>query len=143
MFTSLLLKCCLSLSLKQISVTRPEDLSARSIIRVWHHLHVERLVTHDFTQLLAPTSEKRIYHAAVCHDDIRAISVAKIIKDNGLQMIGIAYAPGEDETASALIAELADSVDTKNMPARWRYEAAFARKMNESALNRSSTLRLS
>lgn len=101
---------------------------ARSLIRAWHELHLQKLVTHDFTQLLAPTSETRVYHAAIRHDEIRAIGVER--KLNGTsELLGVAYAPNDDECASALVAELATSLlPENNLPCRWKYESVFVRE---------------
>ena len=107
-----------------VEFMRLSTLPARSLIRAWHHLHVEKLITHDFTQLLAPNAEVCVYHAAIRHDDIRAIAV-----EQNSELMGVAYAPGNEECACALVAQLALSLTPKNsLPTRWKYETVFARE---------------
>lgn len=119
------------LALQIIEVRHIEGVCARSLIRAWHKLHVERLVTHDFTDLLAPrhaTNDK--YYAAIRHDDVRAIAITTCEKKE-FKVVGVAHAPDEVETACTLISELVvkEMVTlVEKLPARWRYEAAFARE---------------
>lgn len=127
------------IALKLIEVHRIEGVCARSLIRAWHKLHVERLITHDFTDLLAPrhTANTDVYYAAIRHDDVRAIAiVSPYLKKNKtdrnvslFQVTGMSHAPDEVETACSLIAEIVltkkASLVIEKLPARWRYEASF------------------
>ena len=122
------------LGLNVIEVTRIEGVCARSLIRAWHKLHVERLVTHDFTDLLAPRHAiNDNYYAAVRRDDVRAILITTPRRENQteFQVVGVAHAPGEIESACSLISELATTemvTLVEKLPARWKYEATFARE---------------
>lgn len=139
----LLITSAWSFTLKHIEITQIDGLSARSLIRAWHKLHVERRILHDFTELLAPRhgSDTDIYYGAVRHDDIRAIAIGQSNDDKTvLDIIGVAHGPGEIDSACALISDLicvsSTSLRTEKLPARWKYEALFARANASKNLSR-------
>lgn len=102
---------------------------ARSIIRAWHRLHVERLKLHDFVPLIVPHADDalRVYRCAVRYDEIRAIAVLQDEK-----LVGVAYDVAELPAASALVAQLAPHIDASDAEPRWQCEASFAMDPTES-----------
>jgi hypothetical protein len=107
--------------------TKPVDCAAgKTLIRCWHRLHVDQLKTHDFIPLIAPhvDDELRTFHAAVRHDEIKALAVLK--KD---RFVGVAYDVDGMPAACALVSALAqENVDMCDAGDRWKIEASFAKK---------------
>jgi hypothetical protein len=113
----------------KIDVQPIEHVSARALIRAWHRLHTALRIPHDYTQMLAPrpTPQSDVYHAAIYHDDVRAIAIAKCVNETST-IVGVAYAPEQLDAAGALVAELAQRADVvvaSELQPRWRCEAAY------------------
>ena len=73
--------------------------------------------------------------------DIRAIAIGQSNDDKTvLDIIGVAHGPGEIDSACALISDLicvsSTSLRTEKLPARWKYEALFARANASKNLSR-------
>ena len=97
--------------------------SAQTIVRLWHELHVEKNIAHDFTSMIAPVTEGS-YLAATKQNEIRAI--AKCDRAT-LNIRSIAHAPDQPDAARALIrllheADAAPHWESIRQQPRWYYE---------------------
>ena len=123
MMLALFVSAALGYQLLEVERMRIEGTSARTIIRCWHRLHVERLKTHSFADLLAPheADSRREYHGAVRLDEVRAIAVVE-----EQRVVGVAHGFDELAAASALVVALKrGGADLSAADARWQCEAMF------------------
>jgi hypothetical protein len=105
-----------------------DRLTAKTTIRLWHELHVEKKVAHDFLDLLAPCND-HMYFAAVRYDEIRGIARC-VFKNEILTVQKFAYPPEEHYAIHSLLLLLNDdsvAVDWKVLQSqpRWYYEKLF------------------
>lgn len=110
----------------EIDTKNVDGACARSLIRVWHQLHVEKLKIHDFIPLIAPDArcESWTYRGAIRHDDVKSIAVV----DDASVVVGIAYNLDSLAVASALAAHLAlEGCDMSRVAPRWQLEANMVR----------------
>lgn len=101
---------------------------AKTIIRLWHELHVERQVAHDFSAMLAP--KRHVSYIGVAnHDDIRAIAECRLSTDRSV-CVSIAHAPDQPDAARVLLGMIEESDvrfdygQLRSQP-RWMLEALF------------------
>lgn len=81
-----------------------DAVTARTTIRLWHELHVQHKVPHDFASLLAPETDSvdTRYWAAVRHQEIRSIIKCTATVD-ALEPSLLAHAPHQTNAGTALI----------------------------------------
>ena len=73
-----------------------EPSSAKTIIRLWHELHVEKHIAHDFTNMLSPKLDKKeFYIAASRHGDIKAIAHCTRQNCTNASVKQIAHSPNQ------------------------------------------------
>lgn len=73
-----------------------EPSSAKTIIRLWHELHVEKHIAHDFTNMLSPKIDKKeFYVAASRHGDIKAIAHCSRQNCTNASVKQIAHGPNQ------------------------------------------------
>jgi hypothetical protein len=114
-----------------------DKISARTTVRLWHDLYVEKKKSHDFLDLLRPQKEQVLYIGAIRLDEIKAIASCRRQNLTQLQLIHIAHAPEEEEAAILLMKQLCksrDFVDFKSIrkQTRWFYEALYLNESDES-----------
>ena len=105
-----------------------DKVTAKTTIRLWHELHVEKKIAHDFLDLLAP-SNNHLYFAAVRYDEIRGIARC-VSKDEIITLQKFAYPPEEYHAIHSLLLLLKDdsfAVDWKFLQSqpRWYYDRLF------------------
>lgn len=105
--------------------------SAYTTIRLWHELHCEKKIAHDFSDMISPPDEKEeFYVGAVLHNEIRAIATCKKEdKFDTFNIRRIACGPEKFDAAVALINLLHSSKSSvepslKNQP-RWFLEHMY------------------
>lgn len=101
---------------------------AKTIIRLWHELHVERHVAHDFSAMLAP-KQQASYIGVANHDDMRAIAECRS-SDDCVLCVSVAHAPNQPDAARVLLKMIAESdvlFDFGRLSAQpqWMLEATF------------------
>lgn len=137
--------CCLWILgfVPHVSLVGIDTLTARTTLRLWHDLHVEKKLAHDFQGVFDPRQDECIYLAGVMSDEIKAIAQCQIGKDyvydtseslddyaHMLAVRSIAYAPQCDPIADAfvkLLAQKSVSVDVaiRSKQPRWYIAYAF------------------
>lgn len=101
-----------------------DTLTARTTLRLWHTLYMERKRAHDFEHVFAPN--KHLYLSAVSDGEIHAIACCK----HGFNVTLIAESPDRDDAAVALLRLLRennvtmDLTELKRQP-RWFLEDMF------------------
>lgn len=101
---------------------------AKTIVRLWHELHIERRLMHDFSGMLAPKRDAT-YVGVAMHDDVRAIAECNTV-DSVIYVSGIAHAPQNPDAARILLEMIHDTGGRfdfgrlQNQP-RWLLEATF------------------
>ena len=91
---------------------------AKTTIRLWHTVFVQRQVAHDFHELLSPHLPGK-FVAVVQHDEIRAIGY---LRNNTLRQV--AYSPDHDWAAPNLIENVMErkelTIDYKSLRSQKR-----------------------
>lgn len=116
----------------EIDVRKIDGSCARSLIRAWNQIHVEKLKLHDFIPLLAPDArcETWTYKGAIRHDDVKSIAVV----DDSDAVVGIAYNVDSLAVASALAVHLTlEGFDMSSVAPRWQLEANMVREDSEGS----------
>lgn len=99
---------CVGFSHNYYQLKKINTVTAKTTIRLWHELHVEKKVTHDFLPLLAPRKD-HLYFAAVRYDEIRAIAQCKK-KKNNILVQKIAYPPAQNDAIHYLLIMLNEQI---------------------------------
>tara|TARA_B100001063_G_C16552146_1_gene446590 strand:+ start:215 stop:613 length:399 start_codon:yes stop_codon:yes gene_type:complete len=110
------------------SMNALEKSYAKTIVRLWHELHVEKGLVHDFSSMLAPNQDAT-YIGVAMHDDVRAIAECRTL-DAITRVSSIAHAPNNPDAARILLEMINETVGhvdytpLQNQP-RWLLEATF------------------
>lgn len=81
--------CALSWNLQFV-----DHSTAHTTVRLWHQLHKEKKIAHDFSDMLAPDSNS--VHAAIIHAyEIKAIARCKRFDVDTIELQQIAHPPDE------------------------------------------------
>ena len=81
---------------------RVERGAAKTIVRLWHDMHTEKGVQHDFQRMLAP-EEGGFFVGGEVAGDIRAIACCKRVGVAKAKVARIAYAPYNSYVGSRLL----------------------------------------
>ena len=105
-----------------------DPISAHSLVAVWHQLHTFNDIEHDYPDMLGPVRNNNSIFFAVTHtDNIRAI--ARCETGEPPCLVGIAYAPYELESGTALVqllyTEKGICGDVTRLAPRWRCEVLY------------------
>ena len=100
-------------------------------MRLWHELHEQRNIPHDFVAMLSPSKQGHVYQAALMHDDVRAVALCHADADGKVLLQSIAHAPFQPDAAIALVndfggTDAVDWLEIKKQP-RWFLELLFRR----------------
>lgn len=106
-----------------------DRMCAKTTIRLWHDLYVEKQIAHDFADLLAPEKEA-LYIGVTRHDEVRAIASCRRKNVKTVEIHAIAHAPVQPEAAVALIhlmheSNLQPNWDAMKSQPRWFCEELF------------------
>ena len=104
-----------------------EPYCAKTTIRLWHELHVEKKISHDFVSMVSPSINKDVYFAAILYNDIRAIAECERSSPNCLQIKNIAHAPNQLDACQILVYLMSSDniyMLNKNQP-RWYLESLY------------------
>ena len=77
-------------------------INAKTTIRLWHELHVEKKIPHDFQDMVYPLGNS-LYLGVVKNDEIRAIAQCRRKNLNSISVSRIAHAPEQLDAVIALI----------------------------------------
>lgn len=117
-----LLMYCLTLI--PITISRINFVTARTTLRLWHDLHVEKKIAHDFDDIFDPNHcKKSVFVAAIMNDEIKAIVQCNRNDDSDILMRRMAHAPHHEVAGDALIQLLVNHISieyamSKTQP-RW------------------------
>lgn len=77
---------------------------ARTTLRLWHDLYIEKKLSHEFESIFAPTpaSDESVFLAAVVNDEIKAFAQCNIVQDRYMLRC-IAHAPHHEELGDSLV----------------------------------------
>tara|TARA_A100001015_G_C14775487_1_gene627042 strand:+ start:42 stop:422 length:381 start_codon:yes stop_codon:yes gene_type:complete len=125
MLTILIL--CLNYSVKII-----EPYSAKTTIRLWHELHREKKLSHDFSEMISPCIDYT-YFALIRCNEIRSISECE---RNTLGIIHIkcmAHAPNSSHESALLLKDLfgKNIKIKKNCQIKWQLENMYLENSSE------------
>lgn len=104
---------------------------AKTTIRLWHELHVEKKIPHDFVSMVSP-EQKGFYLGAVKHEEIRAIALCERTGLCTIHIESIANAPQQHDAPHELMKMLRTMNTYSNLKKlrsqpRWYYEDLFYR----------------
>ena len=89
-----------------VNVKHIDYVTARTTMRLWHDIHVERQIEHDFQDMFDPRQARRkgsFFVAAVGNDEIKAIVQCTRRGVSHLAMRRIAHAIDHEGAAEALV----------------------------------------
>lgn len=83
------------------NIQKIDIITAKTTIRLWHELHVSKLIQHDFLQMISPETNG-YYIGAIKYSEVRAIAHC-FEKKNTQTVKQIAYAPDQLDAAIELL----------------------------------------
>ena len=86
-----------------------DKVTARTTLKLWHDLHVERKIAHDFQSVFEPTMESKQFVGGVMNDELKLIAVCTHTTTADLHLQTIAYAPNHESLVDEFLKLLADN----------------------------------
>lgn len=112
-----------------VTVRPIDQITARTTIRLWHELHVERKIAHDFQDICHPIpsptpDQKLVYLGAIVNFEIKAIVQCTGDASDTICVRRVAHAPHHEVVADCLVRNVANEntmLDStmKTHQARW------------------------
>jgi hypothetical protein len=108
-----------------------DKITAITTIRLWHELHVEKKIAHDFEHLLRPPQDD-VFVGVSRFDELRAVGICQQTTNlSSLRLSQVAHAPNQMDAVCFLLQELTSTpqhaVNWKKIKTqqRWYYEALY------------------
>lgn len=98
--------CVMLAAFVPMSVHRLDRMTAQTVIRLWHDLHVERKTPHDFQHFLARSDlSESVFIGGVVNNEIR--SIVCTTEADEMTIHCVSCAPAHDIVGDALLERLA------------------------------------